>query len=101
VKCVENRRVSVSKTQFAAVLVTVGLSFGMAGTANAAPQAAAGATPNGISAQAVWFTYGYYWVLADCEYTGRYLVSTGTYKAWNCTPYSTGSGVKYELRVLD
>lgn len=84
----------MGKRLFATVLVGVGLSLGLAGTAVAAPS-----NPD-VSVNAVWYNVGTFRTLAECNTVGEAYVVTGRAKAWTCVP-TMETGRPWLLRVLD
>ncbi|HEX4812300.1 MAG TPA: hypothetical protein VFV66_06055 [Nonomuraea sp.] len=87
------------KKILAATLMSLSLSVGLAGAAHATTQSE-NETQADAGTMAIWHYYNYYLYLSDCEYTGRYLVSTGQYKAWDCVRIDHNIW-KWGLRVLD
>ena len=71
-----------------------------AGTAVAAPPAAAARSSVDVEAQGTWISLGLYRIFEQCAGQGRIYVGQGWYRSYTCVP----SGYDYwawELLVLD
>ncbi|MBN6058366.1 hypothetical protein JYK22_40980, partial [Nonomuraea sp. RK-328] len=87
------------KVMFTTVLVAAGLGFGLAGTANAAPQATVTKpADNGVSAYNLWYAHSTWSNERACHLTGQDLRTRGEIINYYCEP--RGVGTPYPFWVL-